>query len=337
MVKLERKNIEKFSSHGKFAMSSIRVVKQHEYRWMHNFTLTGDAPKEFVRIYRFHAHPLCRKSNPNTWPAYIAKVGHKWYPNESITEYLMNQLGHVFGLTMAESELVIINHQLRFLSKYFLRSGKDQLIHGAEIFAGYLEDEKLVFDIEAQGKARDFFTLQFVEKAVTNRFPQDKDYIMRELVRLVLFDAVVGNNDRHYYNWGIVMPVIGKHKVRFAPIYDTARGLFWNDDDDKVRRRMSAGGNANVQQYIKKYCDGSKPKLGWEGDDNINHFRIVEHIIKNQFYITTQELNEMFAEQVLEDMLQVVDRDFSQRMIPERRELIKSCLTYRFNTIKNLL
>lgn len=128
-----------------------------------------------------------------------------------------------------------------------------------------------------------------------------------------------------------------KLEIRFAPIYDTARGLFWNDDDDKLRRRMSAGGNANVQQYIKKYCEGSKPKLGWEGDDNINHFRIVEHIIRNQFYITPQELNEMFAEQVLENMLQLVDREFSQLMIPERRELIKSCLTYRFNTIKNLL
>ena len=43
--------------------------------------IAGDAPKDFIRAYTYGK---AKRSNPRKWPAYIAKVGHKWYPNESI-------------------------------------------------------------------------------------------------------------------------------------------------------------------------------------------------------------------------------------------------------------
>lgn len=336
MDKLERKKIERYSTIG-WKPKGIGSVKKHQYRWVKNFTLSGDAPKEFVQVYHYEEKQSWRKSNPNGWPEYIAKTGHKWYPNESITEFLMNRLGEVFGLDMAKSRLLSINGQVRFLSRYFLRRGHDQLIHGAEIFAGYLEDAQFVEEIEEEGKARELFTMQFVEKAVGAIFPNERNYVMHELIRLVLFDALVGNNDRHFYNWGVVLDLEGKNKMHFAPVYDTARGLFWNDDDEKIRRRMASGGTASVDNYLKKYCSGSKPKLGWEGDSKVNHFSMVQHIVENQFYIDKAELQAMFADNVLRMMQEVLDKEFSDLMIPERRDLVKRCLQYRFNIIKQII
>lgn len=335
-MKLEKKDIERFSA--RFAPKGypgVKVVKEHQYCWVKNFTLTGDAPKEFVRIYEYVHGGKIRKQNKSTWPAYIAKTGHKWYPNESLTEYLMNLLGEAFGLKMAESGIVIINGQLRFLSKYFLNPKKEQLIHGAEIFAGFLQDEKFVEYVEANDESRNVFTLQFVESAVGFVFPEQKNEIMHELVRLVLFDALVGNNDRHYYNWGVISPLEAGKKIRFAPVYDTARGLFWNDDDEKVVRRCS---RANDRlQYIEKYCNGSRPKLGWEGEQNLNHFIMAECIAESDFYISHTELEEMFGEDVLKRMLALVENKFGRLFIPERVTLIKDCLTYRFNKLKEIM
>lgn len=62
----------------------------------------GDAPKDFLQVYQYG---VGKRSRPQTWPRYIAKVGHKWYPMESITEHLLNEIGRVLGLRMAESEL----------------------------------------------------------------------------------------------------------------------------------------------------------------------------------------------------------------------------------------
>jgi len=48
---------------------------------------------------------------------------------------------------------------------------------------------------------------------------------LKEFVKMLLFDAIVGNNDRHFYNWGLLPTYVTKKKPIFAPIYDTARGV----------------------------------------------------------------------------------------------------------------
>ena len=332
---MNRYHIERTSTCNKSCkLSDFHIVKKSHYVLDTTATLTGDAPKSFVRIYKYHQTESVHKKNPKTWVAYIAKTGHKWYPNESVTELLLNKLGEIFGLNMAESELAVINGQLRFLSRYFLKSGY-ALIHGAEIFAGYLSDEKFVNEVEEQGLSRDIFTLQFVESSVSAMFPKHKDYIMHELIRLLLYDALVGNNDRHYFNWGVVKKIGNENDLIFAPVYDTARGLFWNDDDEKVLKRTQDV--KQKLQYIEKYCRNSRPKLGWDGDDNLNHFSMVEHIVKNEFYIEKEEISRIFQPQLLERMYQVVDGQFGKWFIPERTDLIKYCLNYRFHKINEII
>jgi hypothetical protein len=200
-------------------------------------TIAGDAPKDFLRIYEYGAG---NKASPHNWPAHIAKVGQKWYPNESITEHLLTRIGQFLGIEIADSQLMFVRGQLRFLSRYFLKK-RESLVHGAEIFAGYLQDEKFVEEVEKKNQARDIFTFQFVEDALLDRFPEDVDEILQGFVKLLGFDALVGNNDRHFYNWGVITDVAGRTKPRFSPVYDTARALFWNTTDAAIEEtRISA-------------------------------------------------------------------------------------------------
>ncbi|MEZ4943479.1 MAG: hypothetical protein R3D58_21560 [Saprospiraceae bacterium] len=132
--------------------------------------MSGEAPKDFIQVYEYGRTP--RKSNPRTWTKYIAKLAKKWYPNESITEHLINRLGFALGIKVANSRLIVDEEHgcLRFLSEYFLRT-TERLEHGAEIFAGYLSDDKLVEELEKDRRVvRNFFTFQFTEKAIKHRF-----------------------------------------------------------------------------------------------------------------------------------------------------------------------
>lgn len=330
---MERHPIERYSGKQHSTVKGVRVIKKRDY-FTQEVTLTGDAPKKFVSIFNADYPHKWRRKNKQHWTQYIAKTGHKWYPNESITEYLLNQLGTIFGLQMAESDLAIINGQLRFLSKYFLKPRQEELVHGAEIFAGYLQDSSIVEQIEEQNLAQDLFTLQFVEKAVVKSFPNQAETIMHELVRLLLYDAFVGNNDRHYYNWAVIRSFNQKIEPHFSPIYDTARGLFWNYDDDNLTNKVRAAAKDSV---IRKYCTQSRPKLGWEGENKLNHFRLVELIYTNEFYITKQEMQDLFKMQTLENMKKLVSERFSIYFTPLRIEMINACLDYRYNEIKKLL
>lgn len=91
-------------------------------------------------------------------------------------------------------------------------------------------------------------------------------------------DALIGNNDRHFYNWGIITNISGKEKPIFSPIYDTARGLFWNEHEDKLKRILQD--KNRLPQFIMSYAENSVPKIGWEGLNKLNYFDLIEQISK---------------------------------------------------------
>lgn len=303
-----------------------KVIKRGQY-WVTDFSVTGEAPKDFIKVYEFGQ---CRKANRKGWVGYIAKVGHKWYPNESITEYLLNRLGEAMGFNMARSRLAWINGQLRFLSLYFLK-GDEVLFHGAQIFWGYLSnDEEFVREIEDKKLSRELFTLQFVKEAVTFGFPNEAERILKDFIKMVVFDAFVGNSDRHFFNWGVIRDATGNKPSHFSPIYDTARGLFWNEPESKIIKRYCQKGEEPYLRYIQE----SRPKVGWEGERNINHIRLVELISQNQFVLNRSEILNIISEANLNRCINVLKSEFSSLMSKERQTVVGNLLRYRYETLK---
>ncbi|HMP30915.1 MAG TPA: hypothetical protein PKD85_15015 [Saprospiraceae bacterium] len=170
----------------------IKLIKKSQFHIV-DIPVTGDAPKDIVNAY-FYKKGEKRASKRYT---YIAKVGHKHYPIETITEYLLNQLGSCFGIEMAESEIAAIPYanksQIRFFSKYFLKEG-ELLIHGADIYAAYYNDDSIISLIEAQKMEKDMITVQEAKKAILYSFPNNPE-ILGCYCKLLLFDALIGNND----------------------------------------------------------------------------------------------------------------------------------------------
>ena len=292
----------------------IPLIKRRNYFIIRDKSVGGDAPKEFIKRYEYRAPYNLKKRN---WTPYIAKFGHKWYPNESITEHLIVRIGQVLGLKMADSKLVIINKQVRFLSRYFLKSEDERLVHGADIYSEYLQDKLLVEEIEEKQLAREFFTFQFVEKAVQSMFIEDSEKITDDLVKMLFLDAIVGNNDRHFYNWGVVKDFKKQKKPEFSPVFDTARGLFWNNSDAHIVDRIA--NKAQLFAYLNKYIKNSMPKTGWESVKNPNHIELVKELInyKIGYRDLLKEIIDAENEQAIYKM---IDLEFSKLMIKNEQK-----------------
>ncbi|MFZ1703568.1 MAG: HipA domain-containing protein [Saprospiraceae bacterium] len=292
----------------------------------------GDAPKEIVQAYFYKKGEIRSKK----WPVYIAKVGHKHYPIESITEHLLNKLGNFFGMEMADSELAYIsysnNKQIRFFSKYFLDQKREQLIHGADIYAGYLNDEEIIKLIEKQ--ERDIIIVQEAKKAIEHLFPESPE-ILKQYIKLLLFDALIGNNDRHFYNWGCIKSLTNEN-IRFSPIYDTARGMFWNHSDEDIL--LWTNNNALKDQQLIKYINKSMPKIGWDGKKNLNHFDLVGLLFEHEIGLKKVEIITFFDDVALYNAIEFINNGpFTTLFIKERSILIIECLTLRFKKIKEII
>ena len=74
-------------------------------------------------------------------------------------------------------------------------------------------------------------------------YPLTHAELFMDFLDMCMFDALVGNQDRHAKNRGIIERV-KKHselkelKERFAPIFDTARGFFWNYQDNRISKYL---------------------------------------------------------------------------------------------------
>ncbi len=328
-----RKEISVNSSGSLLNFNLIPQLKKCNYH-VKSFPLDGDAPKEFIRAYIYEEDSSIRKINTRTWPSYIAKTAEKWYPHESVIEYMINRIGQVLQLNMNNVKLVRANGQIRFLSEYFMNAD-EQLIHGADICGEHLEDmplaEQIANDIST---ARELFTFQFVKEAITEVFPSAYPDILIAFIKMLTFDALTGNNDRHFYNWGVIANKKKNKQIpMFSPVFDSARGLLWNwSDVNIVRQKESAilGG-----RKVERYIEDASPRISLENNKKANHFELIG-FIKNDNPLYKKIVNELSSEENENKVLKMLNKEFYLFFIKERKDLTTYVLNHRFKKIRRL-
>ena len=198
-------------------------------------------------------------------------------------------------------------------------------------------DDKIVDELEKDRRTvRNFFTFQFTENAIKHRFGHGDvgKKLISEFVRMLCFDTITGNNDRHTYNWGIVCDLSGKRAPCFSPVYDSARGLFWNEHEQRLARfkEKQKDGTTNLEKYIQD----SMPRIGWEGVQDPNHFDLSRLIYQNR-----PEYRYIFDEMLLPErenaLNELLENDFRKLFSLTRYDLIKKCLNLRFQKINSII
>jgi hypothetical protein len=308
----------------------IPTLKEKDYI-VKNYDLDGDSPKKFIKVYFFMPDSPMRRNSANSWASYIAKTAEKWYPHESVIEYMINRIGEVMRLEMNEIKLIKINRQIRFLSRYFLNEN-EKLIHGAEICGEHLGDMEMAEEIaNNKDTSRQLFTFEFIKEAIRSVFPQSFEDITLQFVKMLTFDALVGNNDRHFYNWGVIDTKKKTSKLPiFTPIYDSARGLLWNYSDENIVKIHNAKG-----QRIGKYIEEACPRVSIETNTSANHFELIDFLKRynkdyNEIVIGLSNVDKE------EQIIKMLTKEFYPLFIRERCELITLILRSRFKKIRSI-
>lgn len=309
---------------------SIEIVKKQNYTVIKGVSITGDAPKDIIRLYNYGE---ALKRNPSKWPIYIAKLGHKYYPLESITEQLISDIGKWFGFELADSKICYIGGQIRFLSKYFIKKNTDELYHGADLYAGYLlNDKEFVDQVELNKMTQSFFTIGFTKEVIRHFFKDSHEQIFHSFMKMLFFDALIGNNDRHMYNWGVIRDVYGQNLAKFSPIYDSARGLLWNEQEDRILKVID---EKRVKSFINKYCKNSRPKIGIENKPDVNHFELISSY--SEYYQRNELVQKIFKNKMLDDVIEKINVEYKTLFSKERRFLIIEVIRHRYAKLEKIV
>jgi hypothetical protein len=280
-------------------------------------SVRGAAPKFVIRS----------ESNPLDW--YIAKSAESCGQVETLTELLNNLVGQGLGFRMAHAGLLRADGELRFASRNF-QGPEETLIHGSLLFQQAFND-----DLHDVGKnnwdEQRTYDIALIDEVLKHACGDAAKHLLGCLIEMLVFDSLIGSMDRHMQNWGLLATVGEPRQYRFAPIFDSARALLWNCNEDKLKVLM---GN---QEALNGYLNRSRPKIGSSSKGRaMSHFGLIEHLIDVYPEPALHALEKVHPKKVNEIARIVREFPFSGIFSRERKHLISKVLETRADKLLSI-
>ena len=291
--------------------------------------VVGAVPKNYLT----YGEPYSSTSH-----GFFAKKGRlKADARECVTEEIISKIGEMLPLKMASSKLVRVSkYDVRFLSRNFVMPGRNELIHGIELVARYFEtnpsEVESAFDLSDRRAEEQFYTIRTILTILQDLYPSEFPTLKAAFFKMLAFDAFVGAPDRHAMNWGVLVPVGGNPgHVRFAPIFDTARGLFREHSDEDLRKKAD---NQGRERFLESYANRSRPIFSTGRVDQDNHFSLVKWVAEEDRDACMQTMGTVFDSVDLRAIERMLQRKFRRIITQVRIDFILSLLEIRVERLR---
>lgn len=243
------------------------------------------------------------------------------------TELIAYKLGTIFGLDIPKAIPATNGKDYGILIKSFLSQENSS---GTEIA---LAEAREILNVTNFKLYHNLKTISFLLNG--NLLEKDS---WTKFKQMLIFDCIIGNNDRHDENWGILYGS-ALEKVKLSPIYDNASCLTYGDDETKVLELLT---NENK---FEKYINSSKPPnlyLNENDGTHYKHFEIIKYLIKEEPE-TIELIRDMvkidclsYTKSVLEQIAQIEVPEV-HKLTKNREKLIIKILDFRINKLKDIV
>jgi len=192
------------------------------------------------------------------------KESDRKYPHEFWSEILACQLGAEMGVPVPRTHLGIFEGAPGSLAETILASD-EELVEAADIMA------ELDPEYERMGRG-ERQTVELAKKAIDSFCGTTGGAALEAFHRMLVFDAWIGNQDRHHENWGFVQGADGNR--RLSDIFDNGSSLLRElPSDDALRSKV---GTAALQEA---YVERASSEIRWSAGKRIPHFELFRKCI----------------------------------------------------------
>lgn len=141
--------------------------------------------------------------------SYILKIQEPEYPDLPAIEYLCNQIAELLGMDIPPYHLINFNGRITFVTRNFMQDYIGALQH--------------IYKYLPMGEEN--HNCEEIIKAILNTTGKLAD--VAKFINVCLFDSLIGNNDRHGRNLGIIETADSK---KLSPVYDNPSFIGIQDD-----------------------------------------------------------------------------------------------------------
>ncbi|PWK29191.1 hypothetical protein LV89_00029 [Arcicella aurantiaca] len=150
-------------------------------------------PKEWERPQK-GSSSITIFEQPETSEVYFFKESHTRYELEFWSEIISSKFGQMLGLNVLDYNIGYYKGNLGCLSKRMVNPDEGQVLyHGVEILNDHIETFIM--------SDKPFFSYQDIEELCKK---DDFNHLLTHFHELIIFDALIGNTDRHTENWAFI-------------------------------------------------------------------------------------------------------------------------------------
>lgn len=172
------------------------------------------------------------------------------------------------------------------------------------------------------------YSIQMIQNSLNGILEMDEFY------KIVIFDILIGNSDRHHSNWAILAKgTVYKtpedmfdifFNYNMCPLYDNGSSLCAYENNNNLeiffKDKMKFEALVNTK---------SKSAIGWENERPIRHFELLKKIKDNAYELTVQYI-EKIKTNINEENIDKILNEFDNNIISiDMKKLLKMYLLER--------
>lgn len=214
-------------------------------------------------------------------------------PREVISECLASHIADILDIQAQQVSIRRLDTKLvGQLKKISAKFPDDWIPVGTLARNIFPKNQEIKYGASIVETPNDKLRLEDIESSIRNKYYAPDD-ILDDFAEMIIFDAIIGNMDRHHENWGVVethkfrqsmlLPI--KEQIQqerhFTPLYDHGSSLLFELGDREIERYLS-----DMAIFEKSYVLGKKYSFLLDSIGNsLNIFDLVKmHINKKTIW-----------------------------------------------------
>lgn len=265
---------------------------------------------------------------------YLFKLSDRRYPQQFWMEVIASLLGDVLPLEVQNSFPAYRDGVSASLIEFFVYPDeRNRLMQGGEL----MEKAILDYDFEkgTQHNLEDVLTQ--LTKLHKQRLVEDE--FKESFFSLLLFDALIGNSDRHHDNWGILLHRIGHDQIgQLSPAFDNGTSMGREIVPQKLKNYAHVN---DLDRYIDKGCHHLR--LRRDSEKQLGHLEFIKWCKQHESAVAARFRDWLPSDAQLETLTDFLTQHYSQPEVPlialdnERISFTMRLLRRRLHRIQELL
>ena len=160
----------------------------------------------------------------------------------------------------------------------------------------------------------------------------DTDELRNHFLKIMIFDFIIGNSDRHCNNWAIMKN--RSNKESFAPVYDNGSSLCALVKDSEISSFID---NSDKMKFNSLVDTKSRTLIRINGKDKkIPTHREVLNYLHDNYYNETKDFAKTAIQKLTEEKICNILRQVNGYITNDRFLLLKKYLLAKINILKNI-